>query len=354
MACPRAALTTVLAAVLLAAPVRADEPEDADLARARAQLDASDYLAARDSLAAALAAGRSGPAELAEIYRLSGQVAGALGQPAAAEDFFRRLLALAPRATLPPGTSPKMARPFAAARAWAKDHDPLRVKVETAAAPPALTLVVLSDPHGMVASARATVRVAGRPEATVEGAGRDRIELALPRAARIDVLLAGLDEHGNRLVELGTADVPIVVVGAEERPAPPDAKPRPAVPPAPPPPPRRRALYARWWLWGGAALGFAAAGAWFGLAARGAIDDLEALNADSQNHRFEEALDVEDRARRDLLLFDVAAAAAGACAVAAVLLYLTEPRAEPPRAGRARVAPAPARGGAAVLVEIRF
>src|SRR3990170_4417016 len=170
MAGPRAALTTGLAAVLLAAPVRADEPEDADLARARAQLDASDSLAARASLAAALAAGRSGPAEVAEIYRLSGQVAGALGQPAAAEDFFRRLLALAPRATLPPGTSPKMARPFAAARAWAKDHEPLRVKVETAAAPPALTLVVLSDPHGIVASARATVRVAGRPEATVEGA----------------------------------------------------------------------------------------------------------------------------------------------------------------------------------------
>src|SRR4051812_5511561 len=58
------------------------------LAQARAAVAASDYVAARPALVAALEAGGRGPDELAEIYRLTGVVAAALGDARAATDAF--------------------------------------------------------------------------------------------------------------------------------------------------------------------------------------------------------------------------------------------------------------------------
>ena len=67
---------------LLAKAATADTPLEA----AKAAVDASDYLTARTQLDAIVAAGASGPDELAEVYRLTGIVAGALGDAKAATD----------------------------------------------------------------------------------------------------------------------------------------------------------------------------------------------------------------------------------------------------------------------------
>src|SRR3954462_2035736 len=102
---------------------------------ARHDVESSDYLAARGALVSALDAGSASPEDLAEIYKLSGIVEGALGKDAEATASFARWLAIDPKGTLPPGTSPKITRPFDAA---AKKTDALKVKVETEAAPPSV------------------------------------------------------------------------------------------------------------------------------------------------------------------------------------------------------------------------
>lgn len=336
-------LGVVLASLVLAAhvvPAHADSP----LAQARQAVDASDYLTARAELAKALAAGGADPDELAELYKLSGIVEAALGENAKATTAFAAWIALDPKAALPAGTSPKLMRPFDAARKQARK---LQLKTETAADPPAVTIAIASDPIG-IARARVVVSVDGKPEQTREGAGGERITVALPRGKRLDLRVELLDEHGNRVAVLGTKDVPIVIVGAEP-PAEPGASELAVAksqPPSPAEPPQPRALYLRWWLWGAATVAVGAAGTYFGLQARSENDHLRQLNNDSQDHQFSEALAVESRARRDLLLFDIGMIGAGALAVTTAVLYITEPR----RAKEVHVTAVPGRGGGAVVV----
>src|SRR5436190_22808015 len=104
---------TMALAVWLAqgSPVHAGPIDDA-----KALVEASDYMRAREALTAALDSGTNGRDELVEIHRLSGIVAGALGDPKAATAAFQRALALSPDVALPPGISPKIARPFTAAQ----------------------------------------------------------------------------------------------------------------------------------------------------------------------------------------------------------------------------------------------
>src|SRR5688572_17902368 len=149
----------VIAALVIACPpARADDKAIAD---ARAALDKSDYLGARDALTRALAAGDNARDALVEIHRMTGIVAGALGETAAATEAFERMLSLAPKAELPAGTSPKIAKPFAAARASAKKAGPLEVKASTSAAPPTVTVTIARDPQHMVERVRAVARVDG-------------------------------------------------------------------------------------------------------------------------------------------------------------------------------------------------
>src|SRR5262245_53331393 len=100
-----------LALLVLEGVAHADDP----LAQARKAVAESDYVSARPALSAALDRGGRGPEELIEIYRLTGIVEAALGDPRAATEAFTRLFALSPRAALPEGTSPKIRRPFDAA-----------------------------------------------------------------------------------------------------------------------------------------------------------------------------------------------------------------------------------------------
>jgi hypothetical protein len=101
-------------------------------------------------------------------------------------------------------------------------------------------------------------------------------------------------------------------------------------------------------MWGGAAVPVGAGGAYFGFAARSEADTLNKLNADSQDHTFDEARAVQDRASRDVTLFNVGMGVAGAFAIGATILYLTEPHME------TRMAVVPQQGGGAVVVGGRF
>jgi len=339
--------------VALAGPARAEVSADS----ARAAIDASDYMGARAQLTELMGKGTSGPAELAEIHRLYGIVAGALGETQVATVAFQLALALNPKITLPVGTSPKISRPFAAAQAYFKTREPLRIKTETTATPPSVTLVIVSDPMSMIARARVTFSIDGGAEQTREGKGKERVTLALPEGARIDLRVAALDTMGNRVAELGTADVPIVIIGAKKTES--DVKlvgtklDGLILPPAPPPgPARQRPRYLQWWVWGGAAVVFAGAGSVLGLAALTAKNDLAELNATSPSHTFDEAKELESTARNRVLFTNITYGAAAVCGVTAAILYFTRPRVRTEQ--RTAIVPVPVGRGGAIVLEGRF
>ena len=171
----------LLALLLMEGVAWADDP----LAQARQAVAESDYASARPELAAALEAGGHGPEDMAEIYRLSGIVAAALGDAKAATDAFTHLLVLSPAAQLPAGTSPKIKRPFEAASRFLKAHAPIEVKLDTVSTPPTITLVVVSDPLDMIARAHVAFTIDGGAEHTKDTVASERTDITL-LAARTD------------------------------------------------------------------------------------------------------------------------------------------------------------------------
>jgi hypothetical protein len=340
-------LAALAALVVLATTASADPLGDA-----KAQVAASDYLKARTSLDEAYASGANSPEQLAEIWRLRGIVAGALGETKPATEAFQRCLALTPKAELPPGTSPKIMRPFAAAQELYKKTEPLVIGKETSESPPAIAVIVESDPMKMIARIRVMVKADGGAEKQIDKqfAGQERVEVALPAGGRLDLRVAALDEKGNRLAELGSADVPIVIIGKRSDPklvvTPPVVQPKPV----PATPRAARPLYAKWWLWGSGAVVVAGAATYFGLDGLAAKRDLEDLNANSTDHSFDEAKRTERRARRDFLFANIGFGVAGALAVTATILFLTEPSSKE----SARVSAAPVDGGGAIVFGGQF
>jgi hypothetical protein len=264
------------------------------------------------------------------MYRLSGRVEAALGDPQAATEAFKRLLALSPKDTLPEGTSPRIKRPFDSAKDYYTTHSPLELEVGTTAAPPTITLILVSDPLHMVARLRIVYAIDHGAEHTTELAASDRTTLPLPSGARIDARVTALDDHGNQLVELGAAE-PIVILGEA---------PRPVVAPAVVVHPDRRPIYRRWWPYAAATVAFGGATAYFGWSAYAAAIDLRHVTSDR------DAAVTTDRGRRDTLLTNIGFGVTGACAIAAGVMYLTRPR-DP---SETRVTAVPLPGGGAVWV----
>jgi hypothetical protein len=331
----------LIAMVASAASPAMAQGEDT-LAAARKDVESSDYMAARGALSAALDAGTSSPEELTEIYKLSGIVEGALGNDKDATEYFRKWLSIDPKGMLPAGTSPKIKRPFDSAAAKVKAHEPLKVKVETSASPPTVTLVIVNDPEHLIAKARVFVIADGKHETKVEGEGKQQITIALPPGGRLDLRVQALDENGNRVVELGSADVPIVITGTapEKTITPVRAKPAVVIHHEPG---VQRPLLLRWWMWTGAAVVFGGAGTYFGWQAHADTDALSKLNAESQSHVFTDASELAKSAKREALFFNIGMGAAGVFAIGAAILYATRPDLE------TRVSVVPQQGGAAVV-----
>src|SRR5271167_132729 len=87
-------LVVIAIVSLMASQAHADDTAMTSLGQAERDVEASDYLAARTALVSALNGGNSGPAELAEIFKLSGIVEAALGNPVGATTEFAKWLVL--------------------------------------------------------------------------------------------------------------------------------------------------------------------------------------------------------------------------------------------------------------------
>ena len=323
------------------------------LDEARTAVDNSDYEAARTALDKALASGTAGPEELAEIYKLTGIVDGALGETAEAATAFSKWLALDPKGTLPPGTSPKIGRPYKTASDQAKKKKPFEVKADTVALPPTVTLVIVSDPMQLVGAARVFVVADGKPAQQLEGKPGDPIEL--PHGGRLDLRVQALDDKGNRVFELGSTSVPLVITGAEtedEHRARISGQPVHVVAPKRHdlPPPAPRPWYFQWWVWGAATATAGVVTLAFGFETHSDLSTLDQLNRNSLDHVFGDAQSTESSARRDLLVTDIAAITTGVFAVGTAVFYLTRPRV----LEHVPVAAVPMRDGGAVVLGGHF
>ncbi len=223
-----------------------------------------------------------------------------------------RWLVLEPSAGLPPGTSPKIAGPFDAARAAAAP--PLRLDHELArGSQPAIVVTAVPDPLQMVAGVRVDYLRPGGRWQRVQARGRGRQQLPLPRATSVSLVITAIDADGNSLVAAGSREQPLVVSTIEE-----------VVTPRA----RRPSFIARWPLWTGVAVVLGGAGLYFGLDARDAQQQLDDIYANSDGTNYDTvAARIEQlgiRGRRSALLANIGFAAGGAAAVAALVLGIRE------------------------------
>lgn len=302
----RSAALALASLLAVATPALAQPSQAGPLAQARLALEEVQYDRAQELLAEALRQGGQPRAAVLEIYTLAASTAVVLGQLEVAEQFYRRLLALDPGATLDANLAPKFKQPFSAAAAYVNAHGAVRARARRLA-DGAIELVVESDPLKMVSAVRL-------PSATTATA-LDADRRALLRGADEWVLL--LDEHGNELVQQAAPPaLPIARVSSSSPSA-----------------------LRSWWVWAipsGAAL---AVGLGFGAAAQSADDDLtQGLTSNSLT--LDGANDLRDRRDRHATIANASFAAAGVLAVVAGAMWLTRPGPKPQTA-LVPMAPAP-------------
>ena len=335
-------------AVLVALPGRA-RAEDVPLAQARSAVDASDYMTARTALQKAFDAGGAQPDELAEMYKLSGIVEAALGNTKEATAAFAKWLALEPKGALPAGTSPKITRPFDAAR---KKAPKLEIKTESNGDPAWVSLVITNDPIG-ISKVRVLVTADGKVQHDIvrESNGSTKIPVDLPHGHRLDVQLEALDVHGNRIAVFGTKDVPIVVITPEKAQQadhivvkqPDDTKKHPVVLHGEPSP-----WYLSWHTWAIATgVGVLVTGA-LAYETSSSISDLNRINANSLDHQWRDGQAAEASARHFLLAADIGAGITGALALGTIFFYWTRPHDE------VQMVASPLHGGGAFAIGGRF
>ena len=325
------ACATVLAA-LSGAPALAQQRDSAaaGLDKARAELGELRYLDALATLDGTLAAGTSGPAETAQIHLLLGEVRASLGHRVEAEKAFERALAIDPGLELRKGVSPKISRPFRKARRARRGAAALAISHQVVTAdPPTIAVLVRSDSLRIVAGARLTYWSGEGGPRAIDEKGGERIEVALPKgASRFTV--AAVDEHGNRVAEIGSAEKPLAFEGraGEKEPVAAGAAAPSAQPPVqmvadePAASDGGTPFYASWMLWGGVAVGIGAAGTWAGLSAQSAKNELDDIRDSEFEFEYSEAKDVADRAEQRALIANLCFAAAGASAVASAVLFI--------------------------------
>ncbi|MGH9885792.1 MAG: hypothetical protein ACREBE_09705, partial [bacterium] len=206
-------------------------------------------------------------------------------------------------------------------------------------------------PMHMVATARVVYAVDRGAERTTDAVAAPRTDVALPAGRRIDARVVALDAHGNRLIEIGSREVPIVIIG---EPAP-VAAPSPAVRPAPPAAPRPalprpdlvegpRPIYLRWWPYAIATVAAGGATAYFGWSAYGMARDLQQLSID-HSALSPDFRSLQDRGQRATLITNIGFGVTGALAVATGVLFLTRPR-----GAEMHVAAVPVQAGGALVL----
>lgn len=187
------------------------EPSD-PLAAAQAAYSEIEFEETLRNAQQALSHGGYGPQQMMRIFELIGLAAAALEQDELAANAYMRLLALDPEYQLDEGLSPRFRGPFLEARGfWTARSDQLEAQVIFARARGALR-IDSSDPLDMGQTLRVLSRLEGEvdfqehrqpiaPQMYVEVPGSSE-------SPRVEYVVQILDEHGNRLFELGNEDAP--------------------------------------------------------------------------------------------------------------------------------------------------
>jgi tetratricopeptide (TPR) repeat protein len=323
----------VLVALAAAAPAAAQKKGAID--RARGEIGELRYEDARKTVDKALRSGTNGPADMAELYLLSGEVEASLGEDDAAIDAFKKALVIDAGAELREGLSPKIREPFSKARRAMKGKKPLAIQHRIIKQDPAtIAILVQSDPFGMIIGGKLVYKNADGAERSIARMGKERVDLRLPKGAS-KFVVAALDEHGNRLIELGSASEPLTLdieggagpaateesgggddesTGGGEDSATTEVEKSSGGGGGTP-------LYANWLVWGGAAVAIGSIGVLTGLSTRSTVNELDDVRQNSQDYEFTYAQSLADRAERRALYTNIAFAAAGACAIVSGVLY---------------------------------
>jgi len=336
----RAAL--FVAAVLLLINVGSAGAEPEAISQAQEQLDELLFEEALATLDASLRSGNNSPKDLSNLYVFIGQVHASMDDEDAAEDAFKRALVIAPAATLPENLSPKIGERFAKAQSWARRQKPARIAHRVLERKePVIAIIVQDNPLDLMAGARLTYWTKGGDSDAVSASGHDRIDLDVP-ADTERFVAAGIDQFGNRVVELGSKmapltldpdQVPVLMTSGDERKGPP--------------------LYAHYLVWGGVSVAFAGLGTWAGLSARSQVDKLDDIRANSADYEFSDVKAVADKAEQRALIANISFAAAGASAVLATYLFIRRDRGKETDA-RAAVVPTITPEAAGVSAQLRF
>jgi hypothetical protein len=309
----RAGAAAVAAILLTTTGARADK---ATLREARRVVEEEvRYDRAQELLVTALHQGDNGPDELAGIYELAGVAAVVLGQRDVGEQYFRRLLALRPQATLPAETSPRIMELFTAAQAHVAAVGNLRVTVSATNARQ-IVVEVTADPLGMVAGAQVSYQSGDGKAGSVRGGLPAPIAVEMPEGA-IATGVEILDEYGNRMQELPPPPVPKARDPRDDRrdddhkvpEQPGDTKP---------------GIFLRWSTWAIAAGVSGVAGAGFAYDAKRAHDTLDDILAHPNDHFFGEAEDARRRWKRSSTIANVAFATTGVLVVGAITVAIIE------------------------------
>ncbi len=289
------ALVAALAPMAYADEVASDSA--ALLARARAAIEAVRYDEAEPLLDQALHAGSASPAATTEIYQLSAMTATVLGKRDAATKFYRRWLALDPRAALPTDAADKFREPFVAAQAYVAQNGGFRVRVGKRD-DNAVEIVIDSDPLSLVASA-----TLDDGERRAFGVDRRLILPVSKGAAMVRVFV--FDHHGNHLVErvfATFADIASDYVLVREVPA-----------------------WRNWQVWAIATGVAAGAALFFGREADSAQAELEKIAGSTRSFFYSDITDAIDRRDRSAAIANGFFLGAGALGVTTLVMYALRP-----------------------------
>jgi hypothetical protein len=300
--------------VVLLAIAQVAHAGNQSLEDARKAVDEIRYDEARQLLVQALKQGANRPAELVEIYRLSAATAAVLGPVELAEQYYRRMLALDPSATLPADASPRLRDPFVAAQAYMAAQQ--RFDARATRTPKGIEVAIV-DPLGMV------VAVATLDGGELRGKQPFTGALVLDDAGNEVVVL---DEHGNflRVIELPPRPI------ADDK-----------------PPTRRTPILRRWQTWAIPAVLFAGASTFLLVDAqrtRGRLDD---ILANPSMHFFEEAEEERIRWRGHTYAGWIGVGVTLGLTTTAILMRQRRPNA-------VNVTPSVGADHASVLVEAKF
>ncbi|HEY8144373.1 MAG TPA: tetratricopeptide repeat protein [Kofleriaceae bacterium] len=369
----------VLALAASASPALAQKKSGgsprATLERARTEIGELRYEDAQKTVEKAIRSGTNGPADMAELYLLLGEVKASLGDDEAAQNAFKSALSIDPAAELRDGLSPKIREPFGKAKKSMKGKKPLAIQHRILKPdPPTIAVLVQSDPFGMIIGGRLIYKNADGAERSIAGMGKERVDLKLPRGTS-KFMVAGIDEHGNRLILLGSESEPLTLDieagggggesagGTEEEEGSEPASggeeeggggeeatstvSKSSGDSSGPP------FYAHWMVWGGAAVAIAGVGVITGLSTRSSINKLDEVRQNSEMYEYTYAQSLADKAERRALYTNIAFGAAAACAVVSGVLFWRQRRAG--RAEReAALVPMLGAESAGVAAHLRF